>query len=125
MASLQIETTHILIWIVVMFCVSMDVSRTQRYELVHGKEELRYKPFFAILIFLPVIIMTVFGHTPTWKFHKTMHIFHGKRMLAIDCGSGFPNHGGQLSCIRLEDMTEYYSDDGTFTKEEAAELRKA
>lgn len=42
-------------------------------------------------------------------------------MLDIDCGCGFPNSGGQLGCIRLEDMTEYYSNDGVFTKEEAAE----
>ena len=65
----------------------------------------------------------VFGHTPTWRIHKNKHIFHGKKMIAIDCGSGFPNHGGQLGCIRLEDMTEYYSNDGVFTKEEAAEWR--
>ncbi len=63
----------------------------------------------------------IFGHTPTWKFHKTAHIFHGKKMLAIDCGCGFPNRGGQLGCIRLEDMTEYYSDDGIFTRDEAVE----
>ena len=44
-------------------------------------------------------------------------------MIAIDCGCGFPDRGGQLGCIRLEDMTEYYSDDGVFTKEEAAEWR--
>ena len=43
-----------------------------------------------------------------------------KRMLDIDCGCGFSNSGGQLGCIRLEDMTEYYSNDGVFTKEEAA-----
>lgn len=65
----------------------------------------------------------IFGHTPTWRFHKTKHIFHGKKMIAIDCGCGFPDRGGQLGCIRLEDMTEYYSDDGVFTKEEAAEWR--
>jgi len=44
-------------------------------------------------------------------------------MIAIDCGCGFPDHGGQLGCIRLEDMTEYYSEDGVFTKEEAAEWK--
>ena len=65
----------------------------------------------------------IFGHTPTWRFHKSKHIFHEKKMIAIDCGCGFPDHGGQLGCIRLEDMTEYYSDDGVFTKEEAAEWR--
>ena len=63
----------------------------------------------------------IFGHTPTWKYHNKPHIFHGRKMLAIDCGCGFPNRGGQLGCIRLEDMTEYYSEDGVFTQDEAVE----
>ncbi len=75
---------------------------------------------------MPARMNVIFGHTPTWKFHRAMHIFHGKKMLAIDCGCGFPKRGGQLGCIRMEDMTEYYSDDGIFTQDEAVEwlLRK-
>ena len=48
----------------------------------------------------------------------------GKCMIAIDCGCGFPHRDGQLGCIRLEDMTEYYSDDGIMTKEEVEEWMK-
>jgi len=97
-----------------------ETVNMKRYKLEEFMVWHRLTPFDQ----MPARKNVIFGHTPTWKLHKTKHIFHGKRMLAIDCGSGFPNHGGQLSCIRLEDMTEYYSDDGTFTKEEAAELRK-
>lgn len=70
---------------------------------------------------MPARKNVIFGHTPTWKYHKKPHIFHGRKMLAIDCGCGFPDRGGQLGCIRLEDMTEYYSEDGIFTQDEAAE----
>ena len=70
---------------------------------------------------MPARKNVIFGHTPTWKYHKKPRIFHGKKMLAIDCGCGFPNRGGQLGCIRLEDMTEYYSEDGVFTQDEAVE----
>ena len=98
-----------------------ETENMKHYKLEEFMVWHRLTPFDQ----MPARKNVIFGHTPTWKFHKTKHIFHGKRMIAIDCGSGFPNHGGQLSCIRLEDMTEYYSDDGTFTKEEAAELRKA
>jgi len=70
---------------------------------------------------MPARKNVIFGHTPTWKYHNKPHIFHGRKMLAIDCDCGFPNRGGQLGCIRLEDMTEYYSEDGIFTQDEAVE----
>ena len=70
---------------------------------------------------MPARKNVIFGHTPTWKYHNKPRIFHGRKMLAIDCGCGFPNRGGQLGCIRLEDMTEYYSEDGVFTQDEAVE----
>ena len=70
---------------------------------------------------MPARKNVIFGHTPTWKYHNKPRIFHGKKMLAIDCGCGFPNRGSQLGCIRLEDMTEYYSEDGIFTQDEAVE----
>ena len=60
--------------------------------------------------------IVVFGHTPTWHLRDSLlsapFIYHGSQMIGIDCGCGFPRRGGQLGCIRLEDMTEYYSKDG-------------
>ncbi len=100
-----------------------ELYETENMKRYHLKEFIvwhRLTPFSQ----MPARKNVIFGHTPTLQFHKTMHIFHGKRMLDIDCGCGFPNSGGQLGCIRLEDMTEYYSNDGVFTKDEAAEWLK-
>lgn len=58
---LPIETTHLFIWIALMYIASLNATRTQRYEIVTTRPERRYKPFFAFLIFLPIIIMAVFG----------------------------------------------------------------
>ena len=96
-----------------------EAENIECYDLKRFMVWHRLTPFSQV----PARKNVIFGHTPTWRFHKTKHIYHGKRMLAIDCGGGFPNYGGQLGCIRLEDMTEFYSDDGTFTKEEAEKWR--
>ena len=53
----------------------------------------------------------VFGHTPT-KFYQDdepLKIWRGKRLLGIDCGSGYVD--GRLACIRLEDEKEFYSEE--------------
>lgn len=52
----------------------------------------------------------VFGHTPTRYYKKVspMEIWHGERMIGIDCGCGYAK-GGRLSCLRLDDMKEFYS----------------
>ena len=117
--------------------LEFTVSR-RKFILVHAAPQEMYDPesmpdydlkefmvWFRLTKYsqMPARKNVVFGHTPTVKFARTMHIFHGKRMLAIDCGCAFPESGGQLGCIRLEDMAEFYSDDGVFTKEEAAQWR--
>ena len=57
----------------------------------------------------------IFGHTPTNHFQNNnpMEIFHGGRIIGIDCGSGFPakdKRGPRLACLRLDDMAEFYSE---------------
>lgn len=43
-------------------------------------------------------------------------VWHGNRLIGIDCGSGFPINEnaylekGRLACLRLDDMKEFYSD---------------
>ena len=44
-------------------------------------------------------------------------------VLDIDCGCAYPEYGGQLGCLRLEDMTEYYTAEGVVTAETAAAWR--
>ena len=57
----------------------------------------------------------VFGHTPTRHFQLVkgrMRIFHGDRRIGIDCGCAYPWRNGQLGCLRLDDMQEFYSSGG-------------
>ena len=59
--------------------------------------------------------IVIFGHVPTMSLQVTMgnmRIFHGGNKIRIDCGCGYPWLRGQLGCLRLEDMTEFYSIDG-------------
>ncbi len=54
----------------------------------------------------------IFGHTPTRRYQAVkgkMRIYHGKGCIGIDCGCAYPLRRGQLGCLRLEDMKEFYS----------------
>lgn len=53
--------------------------------------------------------IVVTGHTPTANIAenpKPNFIYHGNNHIAIDCGCGFEN--GQLACICLNTMEEFY-----------------
>ena len=54
----------------------------------------------------------VFGHTPTEYYQDKIPfcIWHGDSKIGIDCGSGHRHEVCRLACLRLNDMTEYYSD---------------
>lgn len=61
---------------------------------------------------LPEEKTIIFGHTPTIHFQPVrgkMRIYHGDRRIGIDCGCAYPEDGGQLGCLRLEGMKEFYS----------------
>ena len=70
----------------------------------------------------------VFGHTPTKhvmaQLWPTMRIFHNDDAINIDCGCAYPGLGGQLGCLRLEDMTEFYSTEGVVTTQEAVDWKR-
>lgn len=70
----------------------------------------------------------IFGHTPTKnvmaQVWPTMRIFHNNDAINIDCGCAYPGIGGQLGCLRLEDMMEYYSTEGIVTAQEAADWKQ-
>jgi len=53
----------------------------------------------------------IFGHTPTFRFDYELpvHIWHGKNRIGLDCGCGH-GVGCRLSCLRLDDMTEFYTE---------------
>lgn len=57
----------------------------------------------------------VIGHTPTICYDERekeeglrMRIAYGKGVIDIDCGCSYPQYGGRLGCLRLEDLNEYY-----------------
>lgn len=54
--------------------------------------------------------VVIFGHTPTCHYQdgSPQRIFHGNRMIGIDCEAGEPD--GRLACLRLDDMKEFYSE---------------
>ena len=53
----------------------------------------------------------IFGHTPTCYFHnrEPWSIWKSEKAIGIDCGGGFEY--GRLSCLRLDDMQEFYSEE--------------
>lgn len=98
----------------------------KKYLLVHGAPERNFKresggyesskeyavwerwqPFDGV----PEGYTLIFGHTPTVEFNGKIptEIFFCDNAIGIDCGSGFKN--GRLSCIRLDDMKVFYSNE--------------
>ena len=62
----------------------------------------------------------IFGHTPTIRFQydNPMAIWDVKSWIGIDCGCMLPEKGdpwsgalGRLSCLRLDDMQVFYSEE--------------
>ena len=69
----------------------------------------------------------IFGHTPTncYQICNPMKIWYGESWIGIDCGCSYPEHGdawsgyfGRLACLRLDDMTEFYSEEPFISEEE-------
>ena len=57
--------------------------------------------------------MVIFGHTPTHHYLPDfpMRIWHGRDKIGIDCGCAW-GADGRLGCLRLDDMQEFYSEEG-------------
>ena len=61
-------------------------------------------------------LICIHGHIPTrqmriWnKQGKDFSIWKNKNgtIIDIDCGAGYPDKGGRLGCLRLNDMKEFY-----------------
>ena len=64
-------------------------------------------------------IICVHGHIPTMEMRrwngqeKSSSIWKNKSgtIIDIDCGAGYPEEGGKLGCLRLNDMKEFYVDE--------------
>ena len=102
------------------------------YQLVHGgpieayDHDPKYKNAVHFAVWkrldgheeIPGDAILVFGHTPTKHYRDSvpMELWHGTRMIGIDCGSGYPETGpqagiGRLACLRLDDGAVFYSEE--------------
>lgn len=116
--------------------INLDIEvGGKKYRLAHAAPIEMYKNYgsmryktekeFAVWFrlrgkeLLPDDYTLIFGHTPTVYFQDDdiLKIWHGNRMIGLDCGSGFPNliqsHShefGRLGCLRLDDGKEFYSE---------------
>ena len=59
---------------------------------------------------IPEGYVMIFGHTPTCYFQnkEQLRIWKADNVIGIDCGAGFED--GRLSCLRLDDLREFYSE---------------
>ena len=112
------------------------------YCLVHAAPMELYQPGwwkdereFAVWHRMPLVLPSalegrtvLIGHTPTLFVQRIewprLRIAHGEGVIDMDCGCVFPDSGGQLGCLRLEDMCEYYSSEGIVTAQEAEDWRR-
>ena len=119
--------------------VNIDISVNGiNYKLVHAAPEEMYYEFlstgyrdsqeFSVWYRLgsnesiPGEYTLIFGHTPTYHYSRNlpMSICHKRRFICIDCGAGTPETAdyrngfcfGRLACLRLDDMKEFYSEEG-------------
>lgn len=98
----------------------------QKYLLVHGGIEANFTPRnfkyenskeYAVWSrdseneVLPEDTILIFGHTPTFHYQYDVpaYLWTGENRFGIDCGCGYGGLG-RLLCLRLDDMTEFYSD---------------
>ena len=110
--------------------VLVHAAPTELYETGRWKDEREYAVWQRIPMSPPPYPgrLIIIGHTPTVYAQRAdwpkLRIAHGDGVIDLDCGCAFPDHGGQLGCLRLEDMTEYYSAEGVVTAREAAEWKR-
>ena len=98
------------------------LNHTQIASSDYFKEELsdrmfpEYSKYSDYNNFVVKDFICIHGHIPTmemrrWnKQEKDSSIWKNKSgtIIDIDCGAGYPKDGGQLGCLRLNDMKEFY-----------------
>jgi serine/threonine protein phosphatase 1 len=105
-----------------------------KYKLVHGApvemydaESKKYKDETEHAVWyrlredekLPTDRIVIYGHTTTKNYQASnpLKVYYGNNRIGIDCGSGFSETvceenepQGRLLCLRLDDMSEFYSE---------------
>ncbi len=112
--------------------ILVHAAPTELYEPGRWKDEREFAVWQRIPMTPSPLLpdrWIIIGHTPTVYAQRVrwprMRIAHGDGVIDLDCGCAFPDHGGQLGCLRLEDMTEYYSAEGVVTAQEALEWKRS
>jgi len=107
--------------------ILVHAAPTELYEAGRWKDATEYAMWARIPLTAPPSFKgstILIGHTPTGYVQRAdwpyMRIAHGDGVIDLDCGCVFPDSGGQLGCLRLEDGTEFYSREGIVTAREAA-----
>ena len=108
--------------------LDVEVNGT-KYKLVHGSPvenymtsyyySSRYSTLAEFAVWerwnetmpVPDGYVMIFGHTPTIHFNpdEPWSIWSCGEAIGIDCGSGYAD--GRLCCLRLDDMTVFYSEE--------------
>ena len=110
---MEIETIHILLWLVPIGFISRDYS-TLRYELTCGRWGWRSRPLFAFIVFLPIFIMTVYGRVraDTWAYLSMFRALRTDAAGALEAiqkakDPGFTVFGLIVKTIFGSDQTAY------------------
>lgn len=108
------------------YCL-VHAAPVELYEAGRWRDEREFAVWHRMPLKLPPQLSgttVVIGHTPTIYVQRAdwprLRIAHGEGVIDLDCGCVFADSGGQLGCLRLEDMTEFYSAEGVVTAREAA-----
>ena len=108
--------------------LDIEVNGT-KYKLVHGSpvenymSSYHYSSYYNTLaefavwerwnetMPVPAGFVMIFGHTPTCHFQSVTpwSIWGTEEAIGIDCGCAYPD--GRLACLRLDDMTVFYSEE--------------
>ena len=101
----------------------------KKYLLVHGAPAEWYalgktaylsKKYFAVWTRIPIHqpieedVCIIFGHTPTTHYAGSkpkMQIWkrNDGKLIGMDCGCAYGGYPGQLGCLLIDDMQEFYS----------------
>lgn len=107
------------------YCL-VHAAPLELYEAGRWKDEREFAVWQRIPLAPPPLgdRTILIGHTPTRHVQRAdwprMRIAHGDGVIDLDCGCVFPEYGGQLGCLRLEDGMEFYSVEGSVRAGEAA-----
>ena len=106
------------------YCL-VHAAPVELYEAGDWKDEKEFAVWQRIPLAPPPFRdrTVLIGHTPTGYMQRAdwprSRIAHGDGVIDLDCGCVFPEYGGQLGCLRLEDGTEFYTAEGPVTAGEA------